>query len=99
LFLYENIYNLEGIRNKEYDELGAFYDDIEKRMYSLNFSKVADSFIDGMIKSGDFYFFQIYNKDFSSYKKIGGTENIHTKYFKLLFGSDNLKDLCIKLSG
>lgn len=44
------------------------------------------------------YLFQIYNKDFSEFKKAWSKENIHTKYFKLLFDKKNLENLVIKLS-
>jgi CRISPR-associated protein Cpf1 len=42
--------------------------------------------------------FQIYNKDFSVDKKEWSKENIHTKYFKLMFDEKNLENLVIKLS-
>ncbi len=98
LFLYWDIYDLESIRDKNYDELAVFYDDIEEKMYKIDFSKISENFIDNSINSGDFYFFQIYNKDFSEYKKKWSNENIHTKYFRLLFSEKNLENLKIKLS-
>ena len=98
LFLYWNIYDLESIRDKEYEELAVFYDDIEEKMYKLEFNKIWENFINNLVDSGHFYFFQIYNKDFSEYKKQWSSENIHTKYFKLLFAEENLKNVKIKLS-
>ncbi len=98
LFLYWDIYDLESIRNKDYDDLASFYDDIEKKMYKLDFTKIWENFINNLVESGDFYLFQIYNKDFSEYKKEWSRENIHTKYFKLLFSEKNLENLKIKLS-
>ncbi len=98
LFLYSNLYDLESIRNKDYEELATFYDDIEKKMYNLEFSKIDSIFIDEKVNSGDLYLFQIYSKDFSETKKVWSKENIHTTYFKLLFDEKNLENLVIKLS-
>ncbi len=95
---YENEFDLEKIKNTEYTDLANFYDDIEKKTYKLQFSKIDSDFIDEKVKSGDLYLFQIYNKDFSENKKEWSKENIHTKYFKLLFDEKNLENLVIKLS-
>lgn len=97
LFLYADKYNLEEIREKDYFELAPFYDDVEKKMYSLDFSKIDENFINSKVQNWDLYLFQIYNKDFSN--KSTWNENIHTKYFKLLFDERNLENLVIKLSG
>ena len=98
IFLYWDMYDLEDIKNNEYEELAVFYDDIEKKMYKLDFDKISENFINNLIENWDFYLFQIYNKDFSEYKKQNSNENIHTKYFKLLFSEENLQNLKIKLS-
>ena len=99
LFLYSDLYDLESIRDKDYQDLATFYNDIETKMYSLDFSKIDSNFIDEKVNSWDLYLFQIYNKDFSEFKKTWSRENIHTKYFKLLFDEKNLENLVIKLSG
>lgn len=95
---YENEFDLEKIKNTEYTDLANFYDDIEKKTYKLKFSKIDSNFIDEKVSSWDLYLFQIYNKDFSEFKKAWSKENIHTKYFKLLFDEKNLENLIIKLS-
>lgn len=99
LFLYGDVYDLSAIKSKEYDDLATFYKDIEEKMYSLNFSKIDSNFIDEKVQSWELYLFQIYNKDFAPGKKAWSKENIHTKYFKLLFDPKNLENLTIKLSG
>ncbi|MDD5770392.1 MAG: type V CRISPR-associated protein Cas12a/Cpf1, partial [Candidatus Gracilibacteria bacterium] len=96
---YENEFDLEKVKNTDYTDLAKFYEDIEKKTYKLKFSKIDSNFINEKVKSGDLYLFQIYNKDFSETKKPGSKENIHTKYFKLLFDEKNLENLVIKLSG
>jgi CRISPR-associated protein Cpf1 len=68
--MYSDLYDLESIKYNEYEELSKFYEDVEKKMYSLEFSKINSSFIDEKVLSGDIYLFQIYNKDFSETKKI-----------------------------
>ena len=99
LFLYSDMYDLSDIKSREYDSLATFYQDIEEKMYSLNFSKIDSNFIDEKVQSWELYLFQIYNKDFAPGKKNWSRENIHTKYFKLLFDPKNLENLTIKLSG
>jgi len=98
LSTYENEFDLEEIKNTDYTDLAKFYDDIEKKTYKLHFSRIDSDFIDEKVNSGDLYLFQIYNKDFSVSKKAWSKENIHTKYFKLLFDEKNLENLVIKLS-
>lgn len=99
LVRYSEIYDLEEIKNNDYYDLADFYSNVEKKTYSLDFIKIEESFIDNAISNWDLYLFQIYNKDFSEYKKKGSKENIHTTLFKLLFDERNLEKLVIKLSG
>lgn len=98
IFLYWEIYDLKEIQHKNYDDLGSFYDDIERKMYNLDFIKISSDFIHNQVENWNFYLFQIYNKDFSEAKKEWSKENIHTRYFKLLFDEKNLENLKIKLS-
>jgi len=95
---YKNEFDLEKIKNTNYSDLAKFYDDIEQKTYKIDFTKISSNFIKEIIKSWDLYLFQIYNKDFSETKKVWSKENIHTKYFKLLFDEKNLENLVIKLS-
>lgn len=96
---YSDLYDLKKLENTDYDELVNFYDDVEKSMYSLHFTKIETEFLENLEKNWEIYLFQIYNKDFSDYKKENTKENIHTKYFKHLFSEENLENLKIKLSG
>lgn len=98
LATYWNDYDLEKIKGTDYTDLNTFYSDIEEKTYKLNFVKISSNFIDEQIRKWNFYLFQIYNKDFSKTKKEWSKENIHTKYFKLLFDEKNLENLKIKLS-
>ncbi len=82
----------------DYNSLDEFYLDIEKASYNLDFRKISSNFIKEQVEEWNFYLFQIYNKDFSPFKKSWTNENIHTKYFKLLFDEQNLENLKIKLS-
>lgn len=95
---YENEFDLEKVKNTTYTDLATFYDNIEQKTYKIDFNKVSSDFIDEKVKSWELYLFQIYNKDFSETKKSWSKENIHTRYFKLLFDEKNLENLVIKLS-
>ncbi len=95
---YENEFDLEKIKNTDYLDLATFYDEIEQKTYKIDFNKISENFINAKVNSWELYLFQIYNKDFSETKKAWSKENIHTKYFKLLFDEKNLEKLVIKLS-
>ena len=45
------MYDLSAIESKEYEDLATFYQDIEEKMYSLNFSKIGSNFIDEKVES------------------------------------------------
>lgn len=81
----------------EYNDIGEFYRDVKNQGYSINFSKVSETYIDSCIDSGALYLFQIYNKDFSPYSK--GNKNLHTLYFEMLFDERNLEDVVYQLNG
>ena len=63
----------------------------------MKFQNIPAAYINSLIENNKLYFFQIYNKDFSSYSK--GTPNLHTLYWKALFDEENLKNPIYKLNG
>ncbi len=97
--LYSDKFDLEEINSRKYTDLSTLYKEIEEKMYKLEFLKISKDFINQKTKSWEIYLFQIYNKDFAEWKKTWSKENIHTKYFKLLFDEKNLENLVYKLSG
>ena len=67
------------------------------RATNCHLTKIKTSYIEEKIRSGELYLFQVYNKDFSKYSK--GNPNLHTRYFRLLFEQENLKDTVFKMNG
>jgi hypothetical protein len=96
---YKENYKLSWKKPKEYNSLGEFYDDIDKQMYRIKFVNVSDDYLEEKVVKGELYLFQIFNKDFSSYKESNSKENLHTIYFRELFSEENLKNPIFKLSG
>jgi CRISPR-associated protein Cpf1 len=80
-----------------YQDLSGFYREVEQQGYKITFRNIPKSYIDQMVDEGKLYLFQIYNKDFSPYSK--GTPNMHTLYWKMLFETENLKNVVYKLNG
>lgn len=80
-----------------YEDINAFYRDVENQGYKLTFEPVSVRYIDSLVENGKLYLFQIYNKDFSEYSK--GTPNMHTLYWKTLFDERNLADVVYQLNG
>jgi len=89
--------NFNFKNSEEYEHFKDFSDDIDRQGYQLSFDKIKASYINEKVKAGEFYLFEIYSKDFSSYSK--GRPNLHTSYWKLLFSPENLNDLVLKLNG
>ena len=80
-----------------YEDVSAFYREVEHQGYKLTFEPISVAYIDSLVKEGKLYLFQIYNKDFSEYSK--GTPNMHTLYWKMLFDERNLADIVYQLNG
>ena len=80
-----------------YEDLSAFYREVEQQGYKVSFTNVSVSYIDKLVSEGKMYLFLIYNKDFSEFSK--GTPNMHTLYWKALFDERNLADVVYKLNG
>lgn len=80
-----------------YEDISAFYKEIEQQGYMLGFRKVSEEFINNLVNEGKLYLFQIWNKDFSEHSK--GTPNLHTIYWEMLFNEKNLSNVVYKLNG
>ena len=81
----------------DYQDISAFYREVEQQGYKINFRPVSKKYIDGLVEDGKIYLFKIYNKDFSPFSK--GKPNLHTLYWKMLFDDKNLTDIVYKLCG
>ena len=93
-------YEYKDTFNKKYDSLDQFYQELSGKIYKVTFSKkISKAYINKMVEEEKLYLFQIYNKDFSTYKKKQGTDNLHTIYWKMLFDAENLSNVVLKLSG
>lgn len=91
-------FNFKFKDTDKYEDISQFYNDVERQGYKIQFKNYSEEYINSLIEVGDFYLFQIYNKDFSTYSK--GTPNMHTLYWKALFDKNNLEnDIIYKLNG
>ncbi len=94
---YRDFYNYKFADSSKYDSLKSFYTDVEQQSYKIIFSKISTTFIDSLVKNGELYLFEIYNKDFSPNSR--GRKNLHTMYWEALFSEENLNELKYKLNG
>lgn len=96
-------FNFKFLESHEYEKLSDFFRDVEQQGYKISFRKVSVNYIDNLVKEGKLYLFKIYSKDFSTGKNGGngstGKDNMHTKYWKMLFDKNNLRDVVYKLNG
>lgn len=92
-----SIYDFSSCREKPYERLDQFYNDVDRLTYSLTLRPVSKAQIDQLVASGQLFFFQLYNKDFA--KKATGKKNLHTLYFEALFSDQNLANTVFKLDG
>ncbi|MCF7860954.1 type V CRISPR-associated protein Cas12a/Cpf1 [Candidatus Woesearchaeota archaeon] len=90
-------FNFDFKKTLFYNDISEFYKDVSDQGYKLTFEKISTDYIDNLVKEGRLYLFQIWNKDFSSYRK--GRKNLHTIYWENLFSSENLQDVVYKLDG
>ncbi len=92
-----NQFNFNFSPTETYQDISGFYREVEHHGYKITFDKVSTKYIHQLVSEGKLYLFKIYNKDFSPYSK--GKPNLHTLYWKAVFGEDNLKDVVVKLNG
>lgn len=81
----------------QYQNINEFYKDVESSCYQIKLMEINWDYLNQLVDEGKIYLFKIYNKDFSAYSK--GTPNLHTLYWKMLFDSENAKDVVYKLNG
>ena len=80
-----------------YEDMSAFYREIEQCAYRVQFTDFSAEYIDGLVNDGKLYLFQIFSKDFSKHTK--GRPNLHTIYWRALFDPQNLAQPKVKLNG
>lgn len=81
-----------------YKDISDFYREVEKGGYKIFWDNISESYIEEKNKNGEFYLFQIKNKDWN--KGSTGTKNLHTLYFENLFSQTNFdKSFVFKLNG
>ena len=91
------MFGFEFSPTKSYQDISAFYREVEKQGYKITFKNISESYINQLVDEGKLYLFQLWNKDFSEYSH--GTPNLHTLYWNMLFDEHNLRDVVYKLNG
>ena len=91
------IFNFKFAATDTYNDISAFYKDVERQGYKIEWSYISEDDINQMDRDGQIYLFQIYNKDFAPNSK--GMQNLHTMFLKNIFSEENLSDVVIKLNG
>ena len=92
-----NKFNFEFSATETYEDISAFYREVEKQGYRVEWTYINSEDIQKLEEDGQLFLFQIYNKDFA----VGSTgkPNLHTLYLKNLFSEKNLRDIVLKLNG
>lgn len=92
-----NKFNFEFSATETYEDISAFYREVEKQGYRVEWTYINSEDIQKLEEDGQLFLFQIYNKDFA----VGsiGKPNLHTLYLKNLFSEKNLRDIVLKLNG
>jgi hypothetical protein len=83
-------FNFEWKETSQYKDISDFYHDTEISCYKLKEEKCSWSSLLKFVDEGKIFMFQIYNKDSSQKKKLGGKDNIHTYYWKSLFNKTSV---------
>lgn len=91
------VFDFKFSDTNSYEDIGDFYQEVEQQGYTISWVNISKEDIDMLDRTGQIYLFQIYNKDFSD--SSTGTPNLHTLYFKNLFGEENMKNKVLKLNG
>ncbi len=92
----QEIIDFKTNSKKEFDKKVI---EVMPKTYSASFVNIDKNYIDIEVEKWNIHLFQIYNKDFSDYKKEKAKDNLHTMYFKALFEKDNFKSgACFKLN-
>ena len=83
----------------KYESFTDFTNRIASQSYQIHFSDIPVEYIEELVQCDKLHLFEIYNKDFSTKKKKGGKDNLHTLYWKGLFEQANLDDIVLQLNG
>lgn len=91
------LFNFCFSNTDQYDDISAFYREVQNQGYSLNFDRIKSDYITQIVNEKKLFLFKIYNKDFSKFSK--GKPNLHTLYWKAIFNPENLAEVVVKLNG
>lgn len=80
-----------------YSSLREFFDDVNEQSYVMRFIHVSKAKIDSMVEAGELLLFRLYNRNFGEHSH--GRDSAFTRYFKLLFASENKRGEYIQLKG
>ena len=80
-----------------YQGIDEFYREISNQGYRLSFESIPKEKINDLVNNEQLLLFQIYNKDFAP--GATGTPDKFTIYWKMLFSSENLSNVILKLNG
>lgn len=80
-------FNFEFSETSSYENIAAFFHEIEQQNYKLEWQKISIKYIDNLVDSGKLYLFQIHSKDFSPHST--GRSNLHTLYWESLYSPEN----------
>ena len=92
-----SVFGFKFSPTKNYTGIDGFYKEITEQGYKVDFVNVAAKDVDELIKCGDLFMFQIYNKDFAEGAK--GLPNLHTLYWNSVFSPENLAKPVVQLCG
>lgn len=91
------IFDFKFRKTSDYQRIDEFYKDVADQGYCIHFRDIPADEINSLVKQGQLYLFQIYNKDFAP--GANGKDNMHTIYWKSIFSAINLQDVIVKLNG
>ncbi len=92
---------LESVTNKNYKYKKDFDAEIKealKECFTMKFVPIKQDVLQDGLQQESLYLFEITNKDFSKFSK-SDNKNIHTYYWKKLFGVENLEKPILTLNG
>src|SRR3989344_2374200 len=102
-------FNFKWQDSTRYKNISDFYNDVTRSCYEISWENTNFSELHKLVEKGRIYLLQIYNKDFELdesiapagyvFKGKSGNKNLHTIYWKALFGDKNLEKTILKLNG
>lgn len=99
-YINRQYFNFSSLKDSaDYEMFDDFIDDYKNYNYNMFFENVSEACIERLQKENKLWLFQIYNQDYSDYKK-SNNKNIHTLLFESCFSEENRsKNFPIKLAG